>query len=215
MRKVQNGKEIMKRIRVFSVTAHSKSVVIRMHRVQQLRYENAYAESDFPWSFEFVVLNEIEGQYDKMTVSRLILGILFRYGVKRLLPELQRAIEAVVQKANEGLMDESGQLDEPSLSDGAEPPGGTQQSDNGPDHAADENDSSQRPSTGVGRRRQQSNSRSARGSKQARNATGTQRPSSGSRKRAAEQDLSASIQSKASKHSQLSELRGMVTVLKT
>ena len=216
MREVRNGKEMMKSVRVFTVAAHSKSVVVRMHRVQQLRKKSAYPEPDFPWSFEFVELDELNEQYEKVTVCRLVLSIFFKYGVERLLPKLQSAIEAIVNNADEKAeADEFEQPDNTQSPDDAESPGGTQQSDEGQDNTISENDGSQRPSRGVASRRQQSNPRGPRRSKQAKNTTNTRNPSVGSRKRAAEQDPNASFQSKASKVSQLSELRGMVEVLET
>ena len=101
LRETENGKDSMKSIRVYSISAGGHGIVVRAHWVQQLKYSGAYAVPDYPWSFEYVEVKKLAGGYEKAEVCRLVSNILFEYGIKTLLPQLQRATSTIAEKAED------------------------------------------------------------------------------------------------------------------
>ena len=70
MQEIENGKDIMESIRVFSISVGGNGIVVRKHSVQQLEYWDAYAVPDYPWSFEYVEMKKFAGGYEKAEVCR-------------------------------------------------------------------------------------------------------------------------------------------------
>ena len=93
----------MDNVRVFTVAAHGRGILIRVHRAQPLKNKAAYIEPGYPWGFQhvnFLELKEVRDQYPKARVCRIIRNILYEYGVKVLLHKLRQAVETIVTKAN-------------------------------------------------------------------------------------------------------------------
>ena len=95
-----NDSSIMDNVRVFTVAAHSKGVLIRMHRMEKPKYENAYLNDTYRWSFEYVELLKLDGWYDKERVCRMIRNILYHYGIDILLKKLKGAIKDIIDKGS-------------------------------------------------------------------------------------------------------------------
>ena len=200
MQKAKRHKDVMEEVRVFTVAAHSKGVLFRMHRVKQLPNESALVEPAYPWAFEYVVLKELEGKYDKMTVCRMVRNILFHYGVEILLPKLKKAVEDIVAQADTAAMRE-----EPPPATQGSPANGTQSSSNDSDGILNDHSRSNDHATGTDALRQ-ANSQGSRPRKQASTAPNPQKKSRG-KKRSAE-DPMLSFGSKVSNTRQRMENMG-------
>lgn len=85
------------RIRVFTVSAMSQGILIRIHRAKELQKEDKQRiDPDYPLKFEFEEYARFDGQYSRQKVVDVFENIIWGYG-SELFKDLKTAVTQVAQ----------------------------------------------------------------------------------------------------------------------
>lgn len=87
-------------VRFYSVVATSSTFHVRVHRA--VNVDSGRIRSDYPLAFKYDVVVNCGTDYTRATATRIIHNILVEYGLKTLLPLLERTVIKVREKLQAG-----------------------------------------------------------------------------------------------------------------
>jgi len=102
LQKAGDERVFYEKVRFYSAVATTAGFEVRVHRAFELSEEAGRIRLDYPLAFAYdEIFKTNGGYYRKEEVLNIVKNIFFEYGVKTLLPILQKAVPKVLRKLRE------------------------------------------------------------------------------------------------------------------